>query len=133
MTQNEHPVYPRTAEDWLKTPLGASLLEQETRLVEEVIEDVFGEECLQIGQWGEASQFLKHSRTQRSHLVAGAGIDGWEGSEYGRRIDYILMSDGSPFEVTRSRRVFTEGDLGRVSDHVGVYAEFKLSRESEVR
>lgn len=73
MTQNEHPVYPRTAEDWLKTPLGASLLEQETRLVEEVIEDVFGEECVQIGSWGEPSQFLKLSRTQRSHLIADSG------------------------------------------------------------
>ena len=67
----KHPAYPQTAADWLRTPLGASLLEQETRLVQEVIEDVFGEECLQLGVWGETAQFLKLSRTQRSLLIGG--------------------------------------------------------------
>ena len=71
MNQAKHPAIPQTAADWLKTPLGTSLLEQETRIVAEVIDDVFGEECLQIGTWGDSAQFLKLSRTQRSLLVAG--------------------------------------------------------------
>ena len=54
------------------------------------------------------------------------GTDGWEQSDSGRRIDYILMNDGGALEVTRARRVFTDKELGRVSDHVGVYAEFRI-------
>ncbi len=58
--------------------------------------------------------------------VAG-GADGWEDASAGPRIDYILMNESSPLEVVRARRVFTDEYLGRVSDHVGVYAEFVIS------
>lgn len=58
----------------------------------------------------------------------GGGADGWEDSSTGQRIDYILMNDDSSLDVKRARRVFTENDLGRVSDHVGVYAEFGIAR-----
>jgi maltose 6'-phosphate phosphatase len=65
--------------------------------------------------------------------TAGGGIDGWEDSDRAQRIDYILMNDDSTLEVTRAHRVFTEDYLGRVSDHVGVYAEFEISRVPQVR
>jgi hypothetical protein len=55
----------------------------------------------------------------------GRGADGWEDSSTGQRIDYILMNDDSALDVERARRVFTEKDLGRVSDHVDIYAEFE--------
>ena len=58
------------AYQWLQTPLGASLLAQEARLVEEALEGIFGEECLQLGFWGEERGFLRYSRTQRSSLIA---------------------------------------------------------------
>ena len=58
----------------------------------------------------------------------GGGADGWEESSNGQRIDYIPMNNDSPLDVKRARRVFTELDLGRVSDHVGVYAEFRIAR-----
>jgi hypothetical protein len=58
----------------------------------------------------------------------GGGADGWEDSSAGQRIDYILMNDDSSLDVKRARRVFTENDLGRVSDHVGIYAEFGIAR-----
>ncbi|MEM1175495.1 MAG: methyltransferase domain-containing protein [Pseudomonadota bacterium] len=71
--QDVTPNYPLTAADWLESPLGEALLEQETRIVQETVEDVFGEECVQIGAWGADTQFLKLSRTQRSLLVGQPG------------------------------------------------------------
>lgn len=65
--------YAITAADWVKTPLGQDLLALESRIVQECLEDVFGEDCVQIGVWGEDTQFLKLSRTQKSWLVAERG------------------------------------------------------------
>lgn len=67
----------RTASEWLETPLGASLLQQESRVVEEALDGIFGEQCLQLGHWGESRTFLRFARTQRSALIAEtAGEDG---------------------------------------------------------
>lgn len=55
--------------DWLQTPLGAALLRRETRIVEETLDGVFGEQCLQLGLWGENRSFLRFARTQRSCLI----------------------------------------------------------------
>ncbi|MDX1508082.1 MAG: methyltransferase domain-containing protein [Woeseiaceae bacterium] len=61
----DHSAYP-----WLQTPLGESLLQVETRLIEEALDGIFGEECLQVGHWGDERAFLRFSRTQRSALIA---------------------------------------------------------------
>jgi SAM-dependent methyltransferase len=55
---------------WLQTSLGESLLAHEARVVEEALDGRFGEECLQVGHWGEERAFLRFSRTQRSLLIA---------------------------------------------------------------
>ena len=56
-------------QQWLSTPLGAALVQQESRVVEEAFDGIFGEQCLQLGLWGEANTFLKHARTQRTCLI----------------------------------------------------------------
>ena len=58
------------ANRWLQTPLGASLLAQEARVVEEELDGIFGEQTLQLGHWGDSRTFLRFSRTQRSSLIA---------------------------------------------------------------
>ena len=63
MEKNTH--FPESVDQWLQPPLGEQLLQLETRIVEEAIDGMFGEQCLQLGRWGEANTFLKHSRTQR--------------------------------------------------------------------
>jgi SAM-dependent methyltransferase len=55
---------------WLDTPLGASLQQLEARVLEQALDGVFGEECLQLGLWGEPRAFLKFARTQRSASIA---------------------------------------------------------------
>ena len=55
---------------WLQTPLARSLLEQEQRVVEEALDGIFGEHCLQLGLWGDHDSFLGYARTQRRNCLA---------------------------------------------------------------
>jgi len=55
---------------WLETPFGQALLAQESRLVEEAFDGLFGEQCLQLGQWGEPNAFTRFARTQRVTCIA---------------------------------------------------------------
>ena len=57
-------------QDWLQTALGEALLQQESRVVEEALDGIFGEQCLQLGMWGESRTFLRFTRTQRCCLIA---------------------------------------------------------------
>lgn len=69
--------YPASAHQWLTTALGQALLAEESRIAEEAFDGIFGEYCLQLGLWGEARTFLRHTRTQRSSLIdASAPGDG---------------------------------------------------------
>ena len=68
------PHYPEPARQWLQSPLGEALLAQEGRQVEEALDGIFGEQCLQLGLWGEARTFLRHARTQRSALIDTAAL-----------------------------------------------------------
>jgi len=61
--------YPESVHRWLASPLGEALVQQESRVVEEALDGIFGEHCLQLGLWGETNQFLKHARTQRTWLI----------------------------------------------------------------
>ena len=54
---------------WLGTPLGDSLLQQEARVVEEAFDGMFGEQCLQLGLWGDPKIFVRLARTQRCALI----------------------------------------------------------------
>jgi SAM-dependent methyltransferase len=68
--------YPKSAQQWLTTPFGEALVQQESRVVEEAFDGIFGEQCLQLGLWGESNTFLKHARTQRGLLIDEAASDG---------------------------------------------------------
>jgi SAM-dependent methyltransferase len=57
-------------QNWLEMPLGGALLQQELRMVEKVFDDIFGEQCLQLGLWGELNVFLRFARTQQSACIA---------------------------------------------------------------
>jgi SAM-dependent methyltransferase len=56
-------------QEWLQTRLGEALLQQEIRVVEEALDGVFGEQCLQLGLWGENRTFMRFTRTQRCSLI----------------------------------------------------------------
>ncbi len=72
---------------WLRSSLGKALIRQESRIIEDTLDGIFGEQLLQIGLWGEARGFLKYSRTQRSAVLAGP-----ERIDAGERPDLIANS-----------------------------------------
>jgi SAM-dependent methyltransferase len=67
---------PAAGHEWLETPFGESLLNQEIRLVEEAFDGMFGEQCLQLGMWGKSNTFLKFARTQRATCIADGMLSG---------------------------------------------------------
>jgi len=52
-------------EHWLATPLGRRCLNNEQRLVRRALDCAFGEQFLQIGNWGGSDLFTRYARTQR--------------------------------------------------------------------
>jgi SAM-dependent methyltransferase len=80
---------------WLGSPLGEALLKHEARIVEEAFDGIFGEQCLQLGLWGEPGEFLRFSRTQRSATLADPDniVDGRLPDAIGRLYRLPVASD----------------------------------------
>jgi len=63
---------------WLDTGAGKVLLREEARQVADAFENIFGDQFLQIGAWGDPAMFRQHARTRRYAVVAarpGPGVD----------------------------------------------------------
>ena len=63
-------------QEWLQSPLGEALLQQEARVVEEALDGIFGEQCLQLGLWGENRTFMRFTRTQQCAVIAETAAGG---------------------------------------------------------
>lgn len=55
---------------WLETPLGAAVLELETRVLADALADVFGFELVQLGCWGRGGEISASARTQHRCWIA---------------------------------------------------------------
>lgn len=63
---------------WLETGTGKVLLREEARQVAGAFENIFGDQFLQIGSWGDPAAFRQFARTRRYAVVAGKrgpGVD----------------------------------------------------------
>lgn len=80
-----------------------------------------------LGDSGFVDHYARANPEGFLDATIGAGADGWETSEQGQRIDYILLNNDSALGAIQARRVFTSREFGRVSDHVGVFLELKLA------
>ncbi len=94
------PHYPESVQQWLSSPLGEVLVQQESRVVEEALDGIFGEQCLQLGLWGEANTFLKNARTQRTALID-------VGAPYGRELSHPW---GAPTAIGQLHRLPVASD-----------------------
>ncbi|MGE0581190.1 MAG: class I SAM-dependent methyltransferase [Steroidobacteraceae bacterium] len=63
-------------DSWLGDAPGASLLEAETALLAEVLDDVFGWELLQVGLWGAPRGLIQGSRTRQQTVIAERAAEG---------------------------------------------------------
>lgn len=59
---------------WWCTALGRALINAESELLSEALEDVFGWEFLQIGAWGPGRELSAGTRTRRRTIVAPMGL-----------------------------------------------------------
>ncbi len=109
------------AQGWLETPFGKALLLQEARVVEEALDGLFGEHCLQLGIWGETNTFLRFARTQRSLCIAeelSFGDHGQPGAighthrlpVESESIDVVLLPHTLDYSDDRSHAVLREAD-----------------------
>jgi SAM-dependent methyltransferase len=63
---------------WLETGTGTNLLREESLQVAGAFENIFGDQFLQIGAWGDPALFRRYARTRRYAVVAakrGPGVD----------------------------------------------------------
>ncbi len=63
---------------WLETGTGRDLLREESRQVAAAFENIFGDQFLQVGTWGDPALFRRYARTRRYAVVApvtGPGVD----------------------------------------------------------
>lgn len=67
-------VHSQLTQEWLQSRLGQALLQVEARVVEEVLDGIFGEQCLQLGVWGDRRTFLRFTRTHRCSLIGETAI-----------------------------------------------------------
>lgn len=82
---------------------------------------------------GYSDQYALANPDGSHDVTIGGAIDGWESSERGQRIDYILMNDDSPLHVKEARIIFTKEVYGIVSDHAGIYARFDRRVDTSAR
>jgi SAM-dependent methyltransferase len=73
-----HPPAPATAfaelRDWYRSPLGALVAEQETRVLQPFVEELFGYHLVQIGGIGEAAVHLDGCPIRHKAVLA---VDAW--------------------------------------------------------
>jgi SAM-dependent methyltransferase len=111
----------QAATQWLETPFGQSLLAQESRIVEEALDGLFGEQFLQLGLWGEANTFARFARTQRATCIAEWPYHGGDGrpGAIGRlhrlpvqseSIDVVLLPHTLDYSDERSHAILREAD-----------------------
>jgi SAM-dependent methyltransferase len=58
---------------WQASPLGTALIEAEAELLGAALDDVFGLELLQLGDWDRSRRLLGRSRTRRQSVIGAGG------------------------------------------------------------
>ena len=65
-----HATASAAIDSWLGSGLGQAVLQAESELMSEALDDVFGWELLQLGTWGPSARLLAGCRTRRHAVIA---------------------------------------------------------------
>jgi SAM-dependent methyltransferase len=65
-----HATASAAVDSWLGSGLGQAVLQAESELMSEALDDVFGWELLQLGIWGSSAKLLAGCRTRRHAVVS---------------------------------------------------------------
>jgi SAM-dependent methyltransferase len=82
------------AESWLSSGLGKAVLQAESELMVEALDDVFGWELLQLGLWGQRETLLTGCRTRR-HAVVSNDASRAADTDIGARLSQLPIANGA--------------------------------------
>jgi SAM-dependent methyltransferase len=83
--------------DWLESPAGQELLQQERLQAARVLEGVFGDQIVQVGCWGKPGWLLESARTQFAAVLAPAAGAGIGALSVGNRLAVLTDSVDAVF------------------------------------
>ncbi len=86
--------FPCILSQWQSSALGRSLIAAEARLLATTFDDVFGQEMLQLGTWGQGRELLAQSRIRRQSVVADAA-PGLAAGDLVANLAHLPISGGS--------------------------------------
>ncbi len=89
-----HATASAAVDSWLGTGLGQAVLQAESELMSEALDDVFGWELLQLGTWGPRSALLSGCRT-RSHAVIASKRAPDSDADVYARLSQLPISNGA--------------------------------------
>ena len=108
-----HATASAAVDSWLGSGLGQAVLQAESELMSEALDDVFGWELLQVGTWGAPEQILSGCRTRRHAVVSGrrsAAAD----ADITARLSQLPIANGAVDAVVLPHTLEFETDqLGR--------------------
>ncbi len=94
-----HATASTAVDSWLGSALGRAVLQAESELMSEALDDVFGWELLQVGTWGSRDQLLAGCRTRRHAVVAGrtsgAGPTDAARADISARLSQLPIANGA--------------------------------------
>jgi SAM-dependent methyltransferase len=89
-----HATASAVVESWLASGLGQAVLQAESELMSEALDDVFGWELLQLGTWGPREALLSGCRTRR-HAVIAHGRFKSADADIGARLSQLPIANGA--------------------------------------
>jgi len=89
-----HTTASAAIDPWLASGLGKAVLQAESELMVEALDDVFGWELLQLGIWGQRELLLTGCRTRRHAIVANDAAKSAE-ADIGARLSQLPIANGA--------------------------------------
>ena len=89
-----HSTTSNAVDSWLGSGLGQAVLQAESELMSEALDDVFGWELLQLGTWGSSEKLLAGCRTRR-HAVISNRRAGVADADIAARLSQLPISNAS--------------------------------------
>jgi len=89
-----HATASAAVDSWLGSGLGQAVLQAESELMSEALDDVFGWELLQLGTWGPSAKLLAGCRTRR-HAVISNRRAGSADADIAARLSQLPISNAS--------------------------------------
>ena len=89
-----HTTASTAVDNWLRSALGQSVLQAESELMVEALDDVFGWELLQLGTWGAREALLTGCRTRR-HAVVSHDRTGSADADIAARLSQLPIANGA--------------------------------------